>query len=307
MWARRRSLPGFSGVPIYDVMVFIFNEFRRLDLIMRANSIAFSFFLSVFPSLISLFTLLPYVKRYVVRFLPEGENFDLILEEQIKNVMPGVAGDRLFEFIEDITSNPRTGLFSFGFILTVFFSSNGMLAIMRSFEKSYQLTYKQRNFFRKRIIAVALTFAVSAMVIVSVVLSIVGGYVIRELGDFTGLDNLTLFLLNALRWLIVFFLAHSAISVIYRYGAPLRQKFRWFTPGSLVATGLAGLVSLVFSTYVNNFGTYNQLYGSIGAIIVIMLWIELNAISVLIGYELNASIAVNRDLKESVQEEERVF
>lgn len=307
VWAKRRSLTGFMGVPIYDVLVFVFNEFRRFDLIQRANAISFSFFLSIFPGLISLFTLIPYFKTYFLRFLPEGSDFDESLRESIQDVMPGVAGARMYQFIEDITSNPRTGLFSFGFLLTVFFASNGMLAVMRSFEKSYSRTYKSRNFFRKRFIAITLSFAAAGLIIFSVVLSIVGGFVIRELGDLTGLDRLTLFLLNAIRWIIVLFLAHMAISMIYRYGAPLRQRFRWFTPGSLVATLLCALASAIFSTYVNNFGMYNELYGSIGAIIVIMLWMQLNAISLLIGYELNASIAVNRDLKKTLDKEDSVF
>lgn len=302
VWAKRRSLPGFSGVPIYDVLVFVFNEFRRFDLIMRANAIAFSFFLSIFPALISLFTLIPYLKKYLIRYLPEGSNIDRIIQEEIHNVMPGAAGDRLFQFIDDIISSPRTGLFSFVFVLTLFFASNGMLAFMRSFEKSYMQTYKRRNFLKKRLVAILLTFSTGGLLILSVVMSNVGGYLIRELGSLTGLDRLTIFLLNLLRWLIVIGMAHMIIGMIYRYGAPLRQRFRWITPGSLVATGLTMVASLVFSAYVTNFGTYNQLYGSIGAIIVIMLWMQLNAISILIGYELNASIAVNRDLKKSLAE-----
>jgi membrane protein len=89
----------------------------------------------------ALFTLIPYLKNYLLDYLPQGDNFDLILQTEIKRIMPGVAGDRLFDFIEDITSNPRVGLLSVGFLMAIFFASNGMLALMRGFEKSYQTTF----------------------------------------------------------------------------------------------------------------------------------------------------------------------
>ena len=106
-WAKTHSLPGFFNVPVYDVVVFIYHESRRSDLLIRANSMAYSFFLSLFPTLILLFTLLPYFQKYIFSYLPDGDGYYEVMEEQIQQLMPGGAGDSLFDFIHDITSNPR--------------------------------------------------------------------------------------------------------------------------------------------------------------------------------------------------------
>ena len=127
-WSKTHSLPGFFDVPIYDVLVFVFNEIRRFDLFTRANSIAYSFFIALFPSLLTLFTLLPYLQRYLLQFLPEGENFNAILSQEIQKVMPGSVGDQLFLFIKDITEVERVGMLSFGFLLAIFFLSGRFLS-----------------------------------------------------------------------------------------------------------------------------------------------------------------------------------
>jgi len=303
-WSKRRSLPGFFRVPIYDVVFFVFREFQRFDLFTRANSAAFGFFLSLFPSLIVLFTTIPLLKDYFLEYLPEGENFEEYLRAEISKIMPGVAGDRLFVFVEDVATNPRVGLLSFGTLLTIFFASNGMIALMRGFEKSYSQTFKNRGGLKKRFIAIFLTLFVGALLVGSIVLIILGKFLINWLADLVGLDIFLEFLLNALRWVVVIMLFYASIAMIYRYGAALRQRFKFFTPGATLASSLCILSSVVFSAYVNNFNTYNELYGAIGSIIVLMLWIQINSLFILVGFELNASIAVNRDKRREIMEEE---
>lgn len=148
-WSKERSLPGFFKIPIYDVTVFVFNEIRRFDLFTRANSIAYSFFISLFPSLLTLFTLLPFLNRYLLRFITKGDNFNQVLQTEIHKIMPGSVGDQLFLFIKDITEVERVGMLSFGFLLSIFFSSNGMLAMMRGFEKVIQKLLKIVRSFEK--------------------------------------------------------------------------------------------------------------------------------------------------------------
>ncbi len=306
VWAKRHSLPGFFKVPIFDVVVFVFNELRRYDLMTRANSIAFSFFLSLFPSLIALFTLIPLLKDLLISYLPQGENFDYVLQTEIQRIMPGVAGERVFNFVEDITSKPRFDLLSFGFFLAVIFASNGMLALMRGFDKSYMRTFKKRAGLRKRLIAMVLIGFVGIILISSVVLLLVGNSLIHWLTQGLGLDHFTEILLNGLRWVVILMLFYFSIAIIYRYGAATRKKFKFFTPGAALAVILCVLSSVIFSAYVNNFNTYNKLYGSIGTIIVLMLWLQINSLFILVGFELNASIAINRDLKQQIQEDENL-
>ena len=302
-WSKETSLPGFFRVPIYDVIVFIYIELKRYDLFTRANSTAFSFFLSLFPSLIAFFTLIPLFKQLFINYLPEGENFDQYLRDEVLRIMPGVAGERVFTFIDDVTSNPRFGLLSFGFILAIIFASNGMMALMQGFEKSYVKTFKNRTNFKKRIIAIGLTFQIGVLLIAAVSLIILGEFLLSWLNSYLHLDTFTTITIQLLRWIAILLLFYIGISVIYRYGAATKRRFSMFSPGATLATLLCILSSLGFSAYVNEFNTYNELYGSIGTIIVLMLWIQINSLILLVGFELNASIAVNRDLKEEVPEE----
>jgi membrane protein len=302
-WSKRSSLPGFFSVPIYDVLVFIRNEIRRFALVTRANSMAFSFFLSLFPALIVLLTLLPFLNEYILSFIIEGENVMDTLQNQIQVIMPGDAGDMLFETITDLTTRPRTGLLSFGFLLALFFASNGMMSMMLSFEKSHMESFKKRNPFKKRMISIALTGLLGILLILSAVFLILGGTILQWASDYVRWDWFTSVSVSVLRFLIIVVLFYSIIAMIYRYGVPTVKRISLFSPGATLATFLSVLSSLIFSFYVENFDTYNKLYGSIGTIIVIMLWIQLNCFVLLVGFELNASIAVNRDLKKERPEE----
>lgn len=307
-WSKRKSFPGFFKVPIYDVVVFVIREMQRFDLFTRANSIAFSFFLSLFPSIMALFTLTPFLLQFLSNFIPELNNFNTILQEEIQRIMPGQAGDVVFEFIHDITTEPRIGLLSFGFILALYFSSNGMSAMMQSFEKSYQYkdTFKKRGTLRKRIIAVGLTFLLGGLVVAAVIFIILGGIVVRWVSDLSNLTALATVGLMLLRWLAILMIFYFGIAALYRYGSAMYRRFSWFSPGATLATFLSILSSLAFSFYVdefNRYDTYSKFYGSIGTIIIVMLWIQINSLILLIGFELNASIAVNRDLKKVGEED----
>lgn len=300
-WSKKTSLPGFFDVPIYDVVVFVFNEIRRFDLFTRANSIAYSFFLSLFPSLLTLFTFAPFLLQFFSGYIPELNDFNQIVQDEIQKIMPGKAGDAVFEFIHDITNQPRVGLLSFGFLLAIYFSSNGMLAMMQSFEKSYHgSTFKQRGGIKKRAVAVMLTGLIGMLVILSVVFIILGGIFITWFSEAVNLSHFATAGITMLRWLSIVMIYYFSIAVLYRYGAATFKKMDIFSAGTTLATVLSMMSSLAFSYYVdefNKYDTYNKFYGSIGTMIIIMLWIQINSLILLIGFELNAAIAVNRDIK----------
>ncbi len=304
-WSKNHSFPGFAGIPAYDVIAFLYKETMRTDLFTRANSMAFSFFLSIFPSLMSLFTLLPYVRKYLLEILlPDvvDDRFDDVLMTEIQQFMPGDAGIAISDFIRDLTTNPRVALLSFGFLLAIYFASNGMLSMMQGFEKSYKTTFKKRTNFRKRLIAILLTFQLGFLLIASVVFIILGNLIIHFISQWIHLDKLTELGISLIRWIAIILLFYTVISIIYRYGIPTHRKFKMFSPGATLATILCILTSVGFGFYVDNFGQYNKLYGSFGTVIVTMLWIQLNSLALLIGFELNASIAVNRDKRDRVTE-----
>ena len=293
-WSKKHSLPGFFTVPVYDVAVFLWNESGRVTLISRANAMAFSFFLSLFPAIIFLFT--------VATLLPIYEAFEVELNGYIDYIMPSNAGEELKTTIVALVK-PNSSLLSVGFILALYFSSNGMLAMMEGFEKTHLKTFKTRSVIRKRLIAVGLTLQLGVLLVASVTLIVLGNFIFNWVADFLNLTSAGEIFVKVFRWLIIILLFYFCIAFIYRYGAALHRKFRWITPGATLATILSIILSLAFSFYVESFGTYNKIYGSIGTIMVIMLWIQLNCFTLLVGFELNASIAVNRDLKAGVKED----
>lgn len=317
-WTKSHSLPGFFKVPLYDVVVFVLREAQRFSLSIRANSIAFSFFISLFPAILALFTLLPYFSSLIYSFLPGEDEYVTILVEEINQIIPGIdvsvtdkqelegsLEDNIFtQTIRDIIEQPRSGLLSLGFVLAIFFASNGMLAMMQGFEKSYDRTFKKRSNFRKRMIAIGLTFVLGSLLISSVLLIILGNLIINWIDSYINFDSFVHTSLSLLRWTVFVFLFYTGISLIYRYGAPTKRRFSFFSSGTTLATSLSIISSVLFSFYIENFSQYNRLYGSIGTVIILLLWLQINAFTLLIGFELNASIAINRDLKEIKDEED---
>ncbi|MEN9415307.1 MAG: hypothetical protein RLZ62_1611, partial [Bacteroidota bacterium] len=144
-WSKRRSLPGLSGIPLYNLLFFIYRELQKEALVTRANSMAFSFFLAIFPGIIVLFTLLPYTPLYHLNIDVNGapHTFEDVLRSNISEVMPGEAGDMLFSSIREIATMERSGLLSFGFFLAIWFASNGMVSMMEGMKKNYS-SFKKR-------------------------------------------------------------------------------------------------------------------------------------------------------------------
>ncbi len=294
-WSKTHSLPGFFGVPIYDVMVFLYNETRRVTIVMRANAVAFSFFLSLFPAIIALFTLLAMLPVYDV-LMVEINNY-------IDYVMPNQAGEELKQTIQNLV-RPDSGVLSISFLLALFFASNGMMALMAGFEKSHLKSFRRWSGLHKRLLAIGLTLVLGLMLVASVVMIILGKFMINWVADFFDLPLQTRTFINIFRWLVILALFYFGIAFIYRYGVALRRKLPWLTPGATLASLLSIASSVLFSLYVNAFDTYNKFYGSIGTIIVLMLWIQINCFFLMVGFELNASIAVNRDIKQEQADEE---
>lgn len=285
-WLRKNSLPGFRGISIWNVGEFLFREVKKDDPFMRANAVAFSFFLSLFPAIITLFTLLPY--------LPIYEVFSSTLQDTIRGIMPGTAGDWLVSFLNDIATRERRGLLSFSTLLALYFSTSGTATLMYSFEKDIPQVFKNRHPLIKRWIALWLTVILAALVVISIGLVIAGHHLVGLLTQNVEADWVTTVSVEFLRWLLVVALFYSSISLLYRYGAPTLRRFNFFSTGATVATILALVSSILFSMYINAFGTYNKLYGSIGTIIALMLWLQINAFVIITGYELNTAIAFHR-------------
>ena len=283
---KRYALPGFQGVSFYTVLSFIYREIMRNDIITRANSVAFSIFLSLFPTIIFFFTLIP--------LFPVSADYLSILRESTENIFPKEAHNYLFSMVEEVVSIKRGGLQSLGFLLAMFFSSSGMLELMNGFEKSYEHAFKKRNFLKKRGIALLLVITHASIMFLTMLLLVFGQGFIDQFIVIEQNQQVIPFLLFVGKWLLMLFLVYFAVTTIYRYGPSLKERVNWLNPGSILATILTILVSIGFSIVINNFGKYNEIYGSIGALLVFLIWLQINALIILIGFELNASIMVNK-------------
>jgi len=285
-WSQNHSLPGLKRIPIYNLIQFIISELKKEALITRANSMAFSFFLAVFPSLIFLITLLPY--------LPYGDDFFITLQQSISEMIPGTAGNWVFTTVEDLLKHQRANLLSAGFVLAIWFSSNGMMSMMNGLRKNYGEVFIKRGFWKSRLVAIQLTFLLSFTLFASMVLVILGNTILDFVFHYFKVGWLIKTSFFAFRWIVILLLFYTGISFIYRYGSTLRKRIPFVNAGATLATLLSIGASWGFSFYADNFGTYNTIYGSIGTIIAFMLWIQINCMVLLIGFELNAGIAVIR-------------
>lgn len=282
---KRLVLPGFEGVPIYDVGVFFFNGLKKGDLSNRASAIAFNFFLAIFPAIIFFFTLIPYIPIH---------NFQDSLLNLLHDLIPQQTYQAVEETLFDIIKRPRGGLLSLGFLMAMFFATNSVNSLIDAFNKTYY-TVESRSALKQRITSIFLVFILAFLVILAISLITIGPVVIRwveKMGLLT--DWLTLNLIGAGKWIIVFTLLFSAFSVLYYFAPTVKHRFKFITAGSTLATLLFIVTSVGFNYFINNFATYNTLYGSIGTLIVFMLWLYFNSLIILVGWELNSSISVAR-------------
>jgi membrane protein len=288
-WSMRYSPPGFSGITVYETISFVLKEVQKDNLTTRANSISFSLFLSIFPAIIFLFTLLPLIS--VV------QNYTEMLSSQLDGVIPKSAHDYIFSIIYDITSIKRDGLLSLGAVLALFFSSNGMVTLMSGFDKAYNETFSDRPWWKTRLIAIGLTVVLSVLLIVSLIFMVVEGKVLNYLHDTYDISSWILNLVSLVNWCFSIVLIYTGISLIYTLGPSMHRRINFINIGSITATFFSLLTSLGFSYFINNFNRYNEVYGSIGALIVIMIWIQFNSFILLVGFELNASLAIQKTMK----------
>ena len=293
-WMKNIRFSNHEDVSLYRIVKRFLHNLQDDEIMDRANGVAFNFILAIFPAIIFLFTLIPYVTRYFPNINRESiMGFLLGLAES--GLMPASMYEVASTTILDIVSNQRGGLLTLGFLFALILSTNGMLALMRAFNACYK-TIENRSAFKTRVIATALTINMTIVLFVTILLLVVGQlmveYVLTNVQDFTSFNfsSFEVSLLFALRFLIIFITFFLAISTIYYFGPAIHYNWRFFSIGSLIATLLCLAVSYGFSYYITNFGTYNKVYGSIGVLIALMVWVQLITVVLLVGYEINASI-----------------
>ncbi len=288
-WMKQVKFKRYDNLSLYRFAKIFLNNLQKDELMSRANSVAYNFMLAIFPAIIFLFTLTPYVARY----------FPEVNRQSIMDFMGTMLPPSMFEVVSstilDIVSNQRGGLLTFGFLFALYLSTNGMMALMRAFNACYQ-TVERRSAIRMRITATGLTFMLASVLILAVILLVVGQIVIdyttENLTAYSNFDfnDYTIYLIFGLRFVVIFIVFFIAISFIYYFGPAVHYNWNFFSIGSLLATlGTLG-ISYGFSYYITHFGTYNKVYGSIGVLLALMVWVQFITVILLFGYEINASI-----------------
>ena len=272
---------GFSGLSIYDVTIFFWKGLMEGAITTRASSLAFNFFLAFFPSIIVFLTLIPYIP---VTGLQET------LMELLNVVLPPSTNEITFNALDDIINNTRAGLLSIGFLLALYFSTNGINSLIEAFNASYHIR-ENRPIIQQRILSLGLTLLLSFMLIIAMGLIIFGKFVVAYLTEYKLITQYAGGLILYGKWFTILLVLWLGISVLFHLGPSIKSKWKLFTPGSILATLGIIITSIGFNYYINHFSQYNKIYGSIGTLMIILIWMYFNSIILLTGFELNASIA----------------
>jgi len=289
--AKRISLPGFGGVPIFDVAEFFLREIQSDNINVRAGSISFNIFLALFPLIIFLFTLIPNIPV---------EDFQGQLMKFLRDLLPHYTFQTIESTINDLIEIPRKGLTSLGFVMALFFASNGIGSMIAAFDKN-NAAFKDANFLIKRMKAIGITILLTLILIITIILIIGGQLVIWRIIDYLQIEGGAPYvMLRLLEIIMFFFLTFNSIALIYYLAPSLNERWSYFSPGATFTTLTILLTTYGFGFFINNFNSYNRIYGSIGAIMAVMLLIYICSLLLIIGFELNASIALNKTLRPKI-------
>ena len=274
------KIPGYVGFTIYDLLEMYVLGIVRGALTSRAGSIAFSFFMALFPFLLFVLNLIPFIPQIL-----SIDNFDLVLLKFIEALLPADTHSFFTSIFQDIQNKPRGGLLSSVFILSILLSANGVNAIFTSFEVSYHVK-EIRNVFKQYLYALGVSILLALLLLIAV-----AGFIYFKIL----FQNV---LPETIDWVIwaqnIFFIALAlfSISILYYYGTIDGKVTKFFSPGGFMTTFLFIISTYLFGIYVEKFSNYNQLYGSIGALLIFMLFSWINSIVLLLGFELNATLRV---------------
>lgn len=273
-------LPGLEGLSLYDLWIIYTGGIVKGTFSTRASSIAFSFFMAIFPFLLFILNLIPYIT-----FI---DDFQIKFLVFMNDLLPPETSEFFGPFLQDIAQHPRGGLLSFSFILSIFLMTNGVNAIFTGFEFSYH-TKTNRSIVRQYVVAIGVSLILALLLLISVIVTVYLTYAVddlNKLGIFKSLNSDA----SIINYITFILLVYIVVAVLYYSGTREARQARFFSVGALFTTILIMITTVLFSIYIINFSQYNELYGSIGALLILMFYIWLNSNILLLGFELNASL-----------------
>ena len=275
-WSKKIVIPGFAGMSIFAVVKFIAESFQKSSYAIRSSAIAFKFFLALFPGILFFVSLIPFVPI---------DNFQDNLLDEIDAFTP----DNIFFIIEstidDLVTTKHHFILSIGILMTLFYASNGINTMLTVFNSSHQIELK-RNPIKQRILSLGLFAAISVFIIVALIVLTLGEVMVHSI-EYEKLGGVIQFLFHTAKWVIMVVCLMLAMGILFNLGNPEIKSSKWITPGTSMATIFILLVSVVMSYFFANFGSYNELYGSIGSLMMVMIWLNSVCYVILIGFELH--------------------
>jgi len=278
-FGKKIKIPGLEGMSLYDVLEMYVIGIVKGALTSRAGGIAYSFFMAIFPFLLFVLTLIPYISI---------DGFQDGLLSLISEILPPKTFEASQLVIQDILVNQQAGLLSFGFLVSIFLMTNGVNAIFGGFEYSYHVK-EVRSVVRAYVISLGVSLVMAFFLVVTVALIIFYQIGLDKLKEQGWLDD-DIFWLQIGKVFLFVAMVFTIVSMLYHFGTKTGKHTRFFSPGAIFTTILSIFTFYLFSIYVTEFSKYNELYGSIGTLLILMLFVWLNAIILLLGFELNASI-----------------
>lgn len=275
-WSQRLILPGFYGMSLYAVLNFLITSFRKSNFGIRSSAIAFKFFLAIFPGLLFFVSLIPFIPI---------DNFQANLLDEIAAFTPPSIYAVIEATINDLVVNKHHWVLGIGGILTLFYASNGINAMLSVFNASHQIEMRA-NPLKQRAYSLIIFGAVSIFVIIMLSAITYGEVFVRSV-TYQKLGGFLQFLFQLGKWLVMLVSMTIGVGTLYNLGNPQISSKKWLSPGSTLATVLIIVVSVVISYFFTNFGQYNELYGSIGTLMMVLIWLNAVCYVLLIGFELH--------------------
>tara|TARA_B100001758_G_scaffold78463_1_gene66448 strand:+ start:225 stop:1148 length:924 start_codon:yes stop_codon:yes gene_type:complete len=272
-------------ISYYSVFKIFKNKLVEDEIFERSLAVAFSFTIASFPLIIFLFTLLPYINAWV----PEIDSEKILIF--LQNIMPSDMFSITKNTILDLVETKRGGLLSIGVISSIFLSSNGFNTLIKTFNSCHRVR-ENRSFYETRLIAMLLTFVFFIVTIIAIVLSTLGDFIINIILEYDVFKDVEYYTINSYKLLSLFISFYLLITSIFYFAPVTHNKWTFVSSGSIISAIGCVAISLAFSYYINNFPTYNKLYGSIGILIAYMGWIYVISSIILIGFEWNTSIDI---------------
>lgn len=293
--SKKISLPGFQHVPLYDAMRFYIESLGKGIIFQRAAALTYRIFIALIPMIIALFS--------TISFL--GEGVQTVLLDFIQSIVPIYAWTAISDVVTDLMTKQNGTLSLFMFVISIYFTIVFMNGILVALNTAYYDEIK-RNFLKQIGFSFVLMFVYLVVLVIVAMLFIFSSVLINEVHDRLmggGSGSGYIYIIHAVKWILIYTAIYLLVSFTY-YIAPVDKKnYRFFSAGSTTCTVLLVVLLWVLNVYFSNFSNYNVIYGSLGALFAILLWINWSSVVLLIGYDLNVSIAKAKSIQTEKKED----